>query len=395
MSKKNLNQILETCLKTDYYKENLNIKNTTDVQLCNLPITTKEKLRLYKPLSMLVNDCSSLYDYHESFGTTGTPVSTWFTKNDFDAYVNQINESDVNFNSSDKVLIRFPYAISVPAHTFTKAVHLKGGCVIPVSRASLVTPFPRVINLLKKLDVTVLACNVFEAFQLAFVAKKLGLNPHSDFKNLRAICVAGEMLSDERKKRLESLWNVDVFNFYGTTEIGNIATSCKYGNLHCSEDFIYEVLDADSNKPVKSGKKGVLHVTTLNKEAFPLIRYNVGDIVQLVKSDCPCGKKGFILIHHGRISDQITFNNSSITMKELQEALLNNDPKVIGDIWKFKKLNNKLQIYVESESYISKNNPTQLNINIPHEIIYKKPGSLFNVDKLLKIDVVNKPTYIL
>lgn len=395
MSKKNINQILSICLNTNYYENKLKLDPKKEVNLIDLPITKKEDLRLCSPFDILAKDCIELYDYHESFGTTGSPLGTWFTKNDFDAYVNQINESDVCFNSSDRVLIRFPYAISVPAHTFTKAVHLKGGTIIPVSRASLVTPFPRVINLLKKLDVTVLACNVFEAFQLALVAEKLGFNTKSDFNNMRAICVAGEMLSSERKKRLEELWNVEVYNFYGTTEVGNIATSCKCGNLHCSDDFIYEVLDIKTNKSVKYGEKGILHITTLNKEAFPLIRYDVGDIVQLVKSDCPCGKKGKILIHHGRVSDQFSYKNITITMKDLQESLLKYSTQIIGNIWKLKKLDDKLIIYVESDSSNPEDNIQKLDINIPHEIIYMKPGSLYDVNLLMEIKEITKPNYFI
>jgi len=119
--------------------------------------------------------------------------------------------------------------------------------------------------------------------------------------------LAGELLSQSRRRKLEQMWGIPIYNFYGTTEAGNLASSCKYGNLHCSSGryFIYEVLDRKTKKEVASGEKGILHITTLSKEAFPLLRYNVGDIVELSHEKCQCGNENPILVHHGRVSEEV------------------------------------------------------------------------------------------
>lgn len=395
MEEKKLRDLIINASKSDYYEKRLSEFVNRNCKIEELPITLKEQLREADTFSMISKDVKKLYDYHESFGTTGQPVSTWFTEKDFDAYVNQINESDVNFNETDRVMIRFPYAISVPAHTFTKAVHLKGGCIIPASRASLVSPATRIINLLLKLKVTVLTCNVLEAFELSLVAKKMGLNTKEDFPNLRAICVAGEMLSNQRKIRLELLWNTKVYNFYGTTEVGNLATSCEEGHLHCSKDFIFEVLDENTNKQVKENEQGILHITTLNKEAFPLLRYNLGDIVQIVKSKCMCGKKSDILIHHGRHGDILEYGGIRVTMRDFQDALLKLPTKIISNEWKIKKEKEGIIIYVENRNYKDMDEKLHINIDIPHRIVFVDEGALCDIDKLLEVNKVTKPMYFI
>lgn len=382
--------------KMGFYKKRSNKTFITDVdELKFLPTISKDDLRALKPYELLNVDIKQVVEYHESFGTTGEPVSMWFTKSDFDSYVHQINESAVNFNENDIALIRFPYAISVPAHIFTAAIKQRGGCVIPASRGTLVTPYTRVIKLMKKLNVTILACNPHEAFLLAKVSGLMGLDSKKDFNCLRAICVAGEMLSDERKKRLEKVWNVEVYNFYGTTETGNMATSCQYGNLHCSDDdFIFEVLDPVTNEKVNDGEKGILHITTLKKDASPLVRYNLDDVVQIQYQKCRCGLHTQILKHYGRYSDRVEINGKTYFYRELEEELLSHEE--IGNEWKIRIEKNQVVFVVECEDISEKNRVENVNLNldIPYRIIGVDKGSIINPDELVKIVPFGKPVHI-
>jgi phenylacetate-CoA ligase len=114
--------------------------------------------------------------------------------------------------------VRFPYAISVPAHIVTQAARERGACVIPASSRTAISPYRRVIELLTKLDVTVLGCLPMEAIWLAEAARQMNRDPARDFPHLRAICTAGELLSDARRERIADLWNCRVYNLYGCTE---------------------------------------------------------------------------------------------------------------------------------------------------------------------------------
>src|SRR5436305_4838478 len=139
--------------------------------LTHLPLTMKEDLRAASPWGLVAVEREELFQYHESYGTTGTPVSGWLTRGDLTNYAAQINHSAVNFDRGDRVLVRFPYAISVPAHIVTQAARERGACVIPASSRTTISPYPRIIDLLTKLDVTVLACLPMEAIWLAEAAR--------------------------------------------------------------------------------------------------------------------------------------------------------------------------------------------------------------------------------
>lgn len=392
-----INKILPLCKKAKFYKDKNIPENISSIEEFNdLPTIGKSELRDKKPADLLSVDLKDVYLYCESFGTTGTPISTWLTKSDFDNYVSQINESEVNFNSDDVALIRFPYELSTPAHIFEKAIQKRGGAVVAASRTSVVTPPARVLNLLKKLPITILAANPSEIIQLGHLAVFTGAM--KEIKKLRAICLAGEMLSRERQKRIENLWGVPVFNFFGTTETGNLATTCRKNKFHCSDNhFIFEVLDPMTHNPVKSGNKGNLYVTTLSKTGFPLIRYSTGDVVQLLEKTCACGNEGKILVHHGREDDVITIGGASNTMLEIQNQILKLPPQIIGDFWEIRCFRDKIKILAESDTYgknINKKYFSELNLNILYEIELLPTGSIVNMESLLKIEKVGKPLHI-
>ena len=303
--------------------------------LARLPLTTKEAVRAASPDGLVAVAPEQLFQYHESYGTTGTPTSSWLTRDDFPNYAVQINHAAVDFRPGDRVLVRFPYAVSVPAHIVTQAAHDRGACVVPVSSRTSISPYTRVIDLLSKLRVTVLACLPTEAVWLAETARQMGRDPGRDFPHLRAVAVAGELLSNARRSRIAALWNARVYNMYGCTEGGNIAADCEEGRLHLSWDhFLLEVLDETTGEPVADGAMGVAALTTLTREAMPLVRYLLGDYVRL-RSDpcCPCGRAAPVLEHFGRDLNRFEFGGRMFFVRDLEERLLTSPSEAIGDLW--------------------------------------------------------------
>src|SRR5262249_20880136 len=145
--------------------------------LRRLPLTSKEDARAASPLGLLAVGPDRLFQYHESYGTTGTPTSSWLTREDFENYATQINHAAANLRGGDRVLVRFPYAISVPAHIVTQAARNRGACVVPVSSRTAISPYPRVIDLLGKLQATVIGCLPMDAIWLAGTARQPGADP--------------------------------------------------------------------------------------------------------------------------------------------------------------------------------------------------------------------------
>jgi phenylacetate-CoA ligase len=399
---KMLKWTIKQAKKAKYYQDKISgmeIKSLSDIS--KFPFLSKQELRDNSPFNLIAVNKTELSHYIESFGTTGSPTSSWLTEFDFNNYANQINQAAVDFCPDDVVLIRFPYAFSSPAHIVQRAAKSKGACVVTASSRTLVSPHTRVINVMKKLDVSVVGCLPLEVIMLAETAKLMGYDTKKDFKHLRAFCVAGELLTEKRKRWLENMWDVKVYNLYGSTETGNLAATCKNGNLHLSNDhFLFEVLDENTKKPLKMGEKGILAVTTLTRQAMPLIRYIVGDLAELIDgTTCGCGINSQILKLYGRKSDVIEWNDEVLTLEEAEDLVLDLPWDILSNLWMiivkdegivFKIEGQGNNIKIPDEWYEAANKITK----IPCKIEIVEEGSLFNRENLLKVDPVIKPKYI-
>jgi phenylacetate-CoA ligase len=398
-----LNETLQRCRGSMLYREKhagypLTAEKLEEIS--QFPVTTKEELRKYAPLGTLAVPREQVVEYHESFGTTGEPISVWLTAQDFDRWTEQIEHCAIDFNPADTVLVRFPYAISDPAHIVQSAAQKRGACVVPVSSRTVVSPHTRVIKLLLKLKATVIGCLPLETIFLAETAKLMGYDPAGDFPHLRSLCVAGEMLTDGRKKLIEKLWNTRVYNMYGTTENGNIAADCPEGNLHAAADhFLLEVLDPITFKPVTPGERGILAVTTLTLAACPLVRYITGDIVALHPADsCTCGRNGQILQHLGRYSDRLEIGGITIIPGDLHDAILQTPGELISSLWMVGVTGYGLVVRAESERPGADVNSAQAflsaRLKAPVKLELVPIGGLFDRNKLLEVSPVIKPKYV-
>lgn len=398
-----LNQTLQRCRDSMLYQKKhagypLQIENLEEI--ARFPLTTKEELRKSAPMGTLSVPIEHVVEYHESFGTTGEPISVWLTARDFEQWTDQIEQCAIDFKPSDTVLVRFPYAISDPAHIVQSAAKKRGACVVPVSSRTVVSPHTRVIKLLLKLKATVIGCLPLEAIFLAETAKLMGYDPSKDFSHLRGFCVAGEMLTASRKQLIEKIWNTRVFNMYGTTENGNIAADCPQGSLHVAEDhFLLEVLDPITFKPVSLGERGILVVSTLTLEACPLVRYITGDIVTLRPAKgCACGRNGQILQHLGRYSDILDINGTTIIPGDLHEAILQAPGDLISSLWMIGVSMNSLVIRSESKHPEADVSPAvnflSRKLGVPVKLELVPIGGMFDRNKLLEVTPVIKPKYI-
>lgn len=392
-----LNRVLELCGASPFYRERLPGRPLRSLEeLRKIPLTTKDDLRCGSPFDLLCVPRAELHQYHETFGTTGIPVSTWFTREDLRNNAREITRCGVNLSEEDIVMVRFPYAISAVAHMFHAAAQMKHACVIPVSARSTVSPFPRVVNMLRQLEVTVLACLPLQVVLIAETAELLGFQPGRDFPHLRAICTAGEPLSPGRRKILEGIWGVPVFDFYGMAEIGTAVVDCEFQTPHPLDDyFIFELLDKDLTTPVKPGELGYLVITTLKKRATPFIRYLTGDMARFVEKECPCGKE-YSLEVHGRREDTIAVGDRVLDLWDLDE-IVHNLP--CRRFWVVGNAPEGLRFVVEEEKAgdtvspaILKKLESKYRMKIDVEVV--PSGTLYDRSDLLDVGVVGKPQYL-
>ncbi len=392
-----INRTLAHCRNAAFYKKRIPQHPLASLEeLKKIPLTTKANLRQHSPFGLLSVPRSELYQYHESFGTTGIPVSSWFTREDIEDIANVLKDWGVKFQQNDRVLIRFPYAISSPAHLVQAAAQAQGACVIPASSRSTVSPFPRIVNLLQKLEVTVLAGLPLQMVLIAETAEILGLNPRKDFPHLRAICTAGEALPKPRRQLIESIWGKPVYDHYGMTELGPVIVDCEYQVPHIQDNYFYcELLGNDLQSEVKPGDIGYLVITSLRRRGSPLIRYITGDRARLIEGECSCGKNTSMQIQ-GRQEDRITVNDREMDRWDLENIVA---ALPCRRFWAAGPSKGGIHLVVEQENSDDKIGNELIEIlenryrmKLMIEIVPR--GALYDRSELLAIGVVGKPQYI-
>ncbi|MDF2523902.1 MAG: putative coenzyme f390 synthetase [Clostridiales bacterium] len=392
-----LNSLLEYCRKSKFYRDRIPDRKLSSLEeIKQLPLTTKEDLRKNSPYGLVCVPTKELYQYHETFGTTGVPASAWLTKGDFEELGRRINSSGIDYCEEDIVLVRFPYAISTVAHFTQLAAQMKNACVVPASSRTTVSPFTRIISLMRKLGVTVLAGLPTQMVLLAETAEMLGFDTEKDFPTLRAINTGGELLTPRKRKKIEKIWGVPVFDHYGMTEIGPAQLDCKYGTPHpLEESFIFEILDEKLENECSPGEIGCLVVTTLTKRATPLVRYVTGDKARWVNTACPCGKSISLEIR-GRMHDMISIGDKSFDLWQLDQ-ILSTIP--FGRFWVAGPFEGGIKYIIEqekAEDCIEEQMVRALEdaygVKLYMEVVPK--GTLYDRSELFSVGIVGKPRYI-
>ncbi|MCR2808003.1 phenylacetate--CoA ligase family protein [Paenibacillus soyae] len=363
-----------------------------------LPLTTKEDLRQAGTFGHLAVDRKQVAQYFESTGTTGEPSASWFTAEDLTTGGRQLAACGVGLTEDDLVLIRFPYALALPAFLMQQAASQTGAGVVPASSRTVVSKYPRVLELLRRLQVSVMAGLPREMELLAETARLQELEPTRHFPALRAICVAGELLGASRKRHIEKLWGVPVFNMYGSTETANIATMCEYGSMHIvEEDFVVEVLQEDGGGPIAPGVRGFAAITTLSHQGSPLLRYFNGDVISVDPPGCSCGRETAKLTHYGRGKERIRLGEAVLDALDIQEAVYSLSPA--PDAWRAIELENGLHFVLDShlsaewdEDDIRSVLSDALRVPVSVEVV--GDGFLLDRASLLDNTPSTKPVYI-
>jgi len=224
-------------------------------------------------------------------GTTGKPKPILHTWYDWQVIANlQARRLYIQgVRSKDIVQVAFSYSLFIPGFTFSEGAMKLGAMVVPAGSGA-VTPTIRQVELAKDWGSTVLACTPSYALYIGDQAEKMGLDPRKDLK-IRITTHTAEPLPDPMRKRIEDKFGCKTYNNWGTVEIGSPTFVCPEYGMHINEDgYIFEILDRDTKEPLGPGEEGVLVVTSLFKEAMPVIRYNTEDLTYIIEEPCACGR---------------------------------------------------------------------------------------------------------
>lgn len=308
--------------------------------ITKLPFTTKDDLRNNYPFGMAAIPLKDCIRVHSSSGTTGNPTVVLHSKNDIDAwaelvarnlYMVGVRDTDVFQNTSG-------YGMFTGGLGFQYGAEKLGCLTVPAAAGNS----KRQIKFMKDFGTSVVHIIPSYATRLAEVMQEEGIDPRKDLK-LRIFAIGAEPHTEEQRKRIENKLGVKAYNSFGMSEMcgPGVAFECKEQNgLHIWEDnVIVEIIDPVTLQPVPEGEFGELVLTTLNREAMPLIRYRTRDLTRILPGQCPCGRTHVRLARfQGRSDDMIILKGVNIFPIQIEKILMN-----------FKELASNFLITLETE----------------------------------------------
>ena len=325
-----LQRVVKHCMNSPFYKkrfEEINLK-PEDIKslddLKKIPFTTKQDLRDTYPFgiaSVPLEKCTRL---HSSSGTIGNPTVILHTEKDLQEWAKAVarclhmvglRPSDVFQNSSG-------YGMFTGGLGFQYGAEHLGMLTVPAAAGNT----KRQIKFITDFGTTALHAIPSYASRLHEVMVEMGIDPRKDTK-LKTLIIGAEPHSEEQRKRIEEMLGVKAYNSFGMSEMcgPGVAFECTEQNgLHIWEDYyIVEIVNPDTLEPVAEGEVGELVLTTLNREAMPLLRYRTRDLTRVLPGECPCGR------HHkrldrmkGRSDDMIILKGVNIFPIQIETILL-------------------------------------------------------------------------
>ena len=346
------------------------IKTLKDVS--KLPITTKDDLRTNAPFGLLATSLDNCIELHASSGTTGTPVTFCYTKGDIQVWSEVMARclSMSGLTKKDVFQNPIPYGTFTGAFGFHYGAQKVGALVIPSGMGQS----ERQIKLMEYYGTTFISGVASYVLRLGNVAQELGIDP----KNLkvRSGLFGAEMFTKGLKKRIMDIWDMDVHDIYGLTEMcgPGVSTDCdQHDGLHLWEDhFLLECLDPVTLEQVGPEEEGEIVLTTLSKEGMPLLRYRTRDIAKIYdQKKCDCGRTH---IKHspikGRSDDMVIIRGTNIYPGQIESVLMKyND---VGNNWRMvlttENDNDMLTVEVESKIHLSQVESMDLEEKLKNEI---------------------------
>jgi phenylacetate-CoA ligase len=376
-----LNSTIKMAKKSQLYAKKLNnIDQLTSLnELSSLPFTTKSDLRDFYPMGGLCVDPSKIIEMHTTSGTTGKPTLSFYTQKDLDFGSAAISKAWASFglNESSRVQFIMGYGLFSGAMLNTYALQKIGVFVLPAG----IQPTAKQVELMIDFEIDTLVATPGFLLYLYEYLKENNI-PRNSLKIKRAIA-AGEVYSDEVRKQIENKLEIKVFDHYGLCEVNTgIAHECEYKNgLHILDDYVIaEIINPETGELMSDGEKGELVLTSLQKEASPIIRYRTGDISFMDKTKCTCGNEnpriGRIT---ARVDDLLFIKGVKINPHELRELILGSFKEFIyGGDMKIKIKKNSVRF--TPKIYLTlKKVEEELIIKIK-EKIKDKTGLLFDVE---------------
>ena len=287
-----------------------------------IPFTTRDDFRATYPFGLFAAPMEEVVRLHMSSGTTGKPVVVGYTTRDLSDWADAMAAimAGAGVNSSDVMQNAYPYGLVTGGMGYQLGAERLGVTVVPTG--SGVTQ--RQVMLIEDLGVTVLACAPSYALVLAEAIAREKVRTKL---KLRVGFFGAEPWSDGMRHQIEYGLGLEPFDVYGLTEMGGpgVAAECReHSGLHLLEEHFYaEVVDPETGAVLEDGMEGELVLSSLRREATPVLRYRTRDRTVLVGEPCPCGNPARrIRKLKGRTDDLLLMNGGNIFPSQVEAILL-------------------------------------------------------------------------
>jgi phenylacetate-CoA ligase len=339
MPPEELNKLQEEKLKSivryvyqhsDFYRKRFDeagikpedIKTLADI--IKLPFTYKKDLRDTYPTGIFCVPNEQLARFHVSSGTTGKPTVVGYTKNDIGEWATSLARAmtSIGVGRGDIIQVSYGYGLFTGGLGLHYGAEEVGCTVLPTSSGNT----EKQIELMQDLGTTTIACTPSYFLFMTEVAKSMGINIRDDTK-LKIGIFGAEPWSQQMRARIEEITGIKAYDVFGTSELsGPLFTECTYQDgIHIwADQFLVEVIDPETGESLPDGERGELVITTLAKEALPLIRYRIGDNTVLNKETCRCGRTHpRIMRILGRVDDMLIIRGINVFPGQIESVLIN------------------------------------------------------------------------
>ena len=329
-SEKLVKQVKHVYENVPYYRDLMDKKGVRpeDIRgvedLHKLPFLSKSDLRETYPYGMLAVPLSDCVRIQSTSGTTGKRVIAYYTKHDIDLWEDCCARAIVAAGGTKEDVLQVAYGYGL----FTGGAGLHGGshkvgCLtLPMSSGNT----ERQIQFMMDLKSTIICCTPSYAAYIGESLKEQGYKPEDN--SLKAGIFGAEPWTEEMRRDIEKSLGIKAYDIYGLTETSGpgVAFECEeQKGMHINEDhFIAEIIDPETGEVLPEGSKGELVFTSLDKEAFPLLRYRTRDICVLSREKCSCGRT-FIRMAKpmGRSDDMLIIRGVNVFPSQVETVLLN------------------------------------------------------------------------
>lgn len=324
-------QVKHVYANVPYYRNLMDQKNVkpedikTLKDLAKLPFLSKADLRDNYPEGLLAVPKSEVRRIQSTSGTTGKRVIAFYTAHDLDVWAECCARAIVAAGGTkdDVVHVSYGYGLFTGGMGLHDGSYKVGSMTLPMSSGNT----ERQIQFMRDLGSTILCCTPSYAAYIGETIKEMGLT--LDDIKLKAGIFGAEPWTENMRRDIEKSLGIKAYDIYGLTELCGPGVSFECSDqhgMHINEDhFIAEIIDPDTGEVLPYGEKGELVLTSIDKEAFPLIRYRTRDICILKPEKCPCGRTHVRMSKPmGRSDDMLIIRGVNVFPSQIETVLLQN-----------------------------------------------------------------------